>query len=142
MAGGCADGVGSFFGSLRFNLGRFFRITGVFLVLIAAGLVMSPLRTAHEAGWITIGQQRVFDLSSWMPTKSVVGALITGMFGVPTDPRLVEVLGWLLYVVPVLIVFLWPARFAPGQAAKRRLVFGTAAGLAAAAVIMAVFIPA
>jgi high-affinity iron transporter len=135
-------GIGLYFGSLKLNLGRFFRVTGVFLVLIAAGLVMSSLRTAHEAGWITIGQQRVFDLSSWMPTKSVVGALITGMFGVPTDPRLVEVLGWLLYAVPVLIVFLWPTRLAPGQAAKRRLLFGTAAGLAAAAVVMAVFIPA
>jgi high-affinity iron transporter len=135
-------GIGLYLGSLKLDLGRFFRITGVFLVLIAAGLVMSSLRTAHEAGWITIGQQRVVDLSSWMPTKSVVGALITGMFGVPTDPRLVEVLGWLLYAVPVLIVFLWPARFAPRQAAKRRIMFGTAAGLAAAAVIMAVFIPA
>jgi high-affinity iron transporter len=135
-------GVGLYVGSLKLNLGRFFRITGVFLVLIAAGLVMSSLRTAHEAGWITIGQQRVFDLSSWMPTKSVVGALITGMFGVPTDPRLIEVLGWLLYAVPVLIVFLWPARLALGHAAKRRLVFYVAAGLAATAVAMAVFVPA
>jgi high-affinity iron transporter len=135
-------GVGLYVGSLKLNLGRFFRITGVFLVLIAAGLVMSSLRTAHEAGWITIGQQRVFDLSSWMPTKSVVSALITGMFGVPTDPRLIEVLGWLLYAVPVLIVFLWPARLAPGHAAKRRLVFYVAAGLAATAVAMAVFVPA
>ncbi len=57
---------GLYFGSLRLNLGRFFRITGVFLVFIAAGLVMSSLRTAHEAGWITIGQQRVLDLSSWI----------------------------------------------------------------------------
>ena len=134
-------GIGLYVGSLKLNLGRFFRITGVFLVLIAAGLVMSSLRTAHEAGWITIGQQRVFDLSSWMPTKSIVGALITGMFGVPTDPRLIEVLGWLLYAVPVLIVFMWPARLAPGRAAKRRLLFYVAAGLAATAVAMAVFIP-
>ena len=33
------------------------------------------------------------------------------MFGIPTDPRLIEVLGWLLYAVPVLVVFLWPARY-------------------------------
>ena len=32
-------GVGIYFGSLKLNLGRFFRITGVFLVFIAAGLV-------------------------------------------------------------------------------------------------------
>jgi high-affinity iron transporter len=137
-----ALGAGIYLGSLKLNLGRFFRITGVFLVFIAAGLVMSSLRTAHEAGWITIGQQRAFDLSGWMPTKSVLGALITGMFGVPPDPRLIEVLGWLLYAVPVLIVFLSPARLAPTPAAKRRILVCTAAGLAAAAAALAVFVPA
>jgi len=137
-----AMGAGIYLGSLKLNLGRFFRITGIFLVFIAAGLVMSSLRTAHEAGWISIGLQRAFDLSGWMPTKSVLGALITGMFGVPPDPRLIEVLGWLLYAVPVLIVFLWPTRLAPAPAAKRRILVCTAAGLAAAAAALAVFVPA
>ena len=137
-----ALGAGIYLGSLKLNLGRFFRITGIFLVFIAAGLVMSSLRTAHEAGWITIGQQRALDLSGWISTKSVVGALITGMFGIPPDPRLIEVLGWLLYAAPVLIVFLWPARLAPGSEAKRRILWCTAAALAAAAAAMAVFIPA
>jgi high-affinity iron transporter len=135
-------GVGLYFGSLKLNLGRFFRITGVFLVFIAAGLVMSSLRTAHEAGWVTIGQQRVLDLSPWISTRSVLGALITGMFGIPPDPRLIEVLGWLLYAVPVLVVFSWPSRLAPGRVVKRRILVGSAAGLAATAVAMAVFIPA
>jgi len=135
-------GVGIYYGGLKLNLGRFFRITGVFLVLIAAGLVMSSLRTAHEAGWVTIGQQRVFDFSGWMPTRSVVGALISGMFGIPTDPRLIEVLGWMLYAVPVLIVFLWPARLAATPHVRRRLFLGTAAALGVAAVALAVFVPA
>ena len=46
-----AIGVGIFRGGVRLNLARFFRITGIFLVLVAAGLVLSALRTAHEAGW-------------------------------------------------------------------------------------------
>jgi high-affinity iron transporter len=122
-------------------LARFFRITGVFLVLIAAGLVMSGLRTAHEAGWVTIGQQRVFDFSGWMGTRSVLGALITGMFGIPTDPRLVEVLGWVLYASPVLIVFLWPARLAAAPRARRGLLLAAAAALGVGAVTLAVFVP-
>lgn len=136
-----AIGVGIYFGGLKLNLARFFRVTGVFLVLIAAGLVLTSLRTAHEAGWITIGQQRVFDFSSWMPARSVLGALITGMFGIPTDPRLIEVLGWLLYAVPVLIIFLWPPRLAAEPHARRRLLLATAGALAAAAVALAVFVP-
>jgi high-affinity iron transporter len=134
-------GVGIYYGGLKLNLGRFFRITGVFLVLIAAGLVMSSLRTAHEAGWVTIGQQRVFDFSAWMPTRSVAGALITGMFGIPSDPRLIEVLGWVLYTVPVLTVFLWPARLAAGPRARRRLLLSTAAALGVTAIALAMFVP-
>ncbi len=149
VAGGVAGiavavgiGVGLFFGAVKVNLGRFFRITGIFLVFIAAGLVMSSLRTAHEAGWITIGQQKVADLSSWMSARSVLGALVTGMFGIPTDPRLIEVLGWALYAVPVLLVFLWPARLTPTATARRRLLAGVATALAAAAVVLAVADPA
>jgi high-affinity iron transporter len=77
-----------------------------------------------------------------MPTKSVVGAVITGMFGIPTDPRLIEVLGWLLYAAPVMVVFLWPARYAPAAATKGRIKAVAAVALAAAAVAMALFIPA
>lgn len=137
-----AIGVGIYVGSLRLDLGRFFRITGVFLVFIAAGLVMSSLRTAHEAGWVDVGQRRVVDLSAVLGTKSVVGAVVTGMFGVPPDPRLVEVLGWLLYAVPVLLVFLWPARLAPSPTMRRRVTWSVAAALAVLAIAMAVLIPA
>ncbi|ETB25137.1 iron permease FTR1 family protein, partial [Mycobacterium avium 09-5983] len=114
-------GVGLYFGGLRLNLGRFFRVTGVFLVLIAAGLVLGALRTAHEAGWLNIGQRQLFDLSGWIPSDSVLGAVTTGVLGIPADPRLVEVLGWLLYAVPVLVVFLWPARLAATPRARGRL---------------------
>ncbi|PJE24299.1 MAG: hypothetical protein CK431_06830 [Mycobacterium sp.] len=103
-------GVGLYFGGLKLNLHRFFRVTGIFLVLIAAGLGLNVLRTAHEAGWLNIGQQQVVDLSHWIPEESVQGALVTGLFGVPTDPRLIEVLGWLLYAVVMVVVLVWPAR--------------------------------
>src|SRR3984885_15452943 len=122
-------GIGLYYGGLKLNLGRFFRITGVFLVLIAAGLVLGALRTAHDAGWVTVGQQQVLDLSGWIPSQSILGALVTGMFGIPADPRLIEVLGWLLYSVPVLIVFLWPARLVAAPRIRSRLLAGTSAVL-------------
>ncbi|BBZ39924.1 hypothetical protein MCNS_29870 [Mycobacterium conspicuum] len=135
-------GVGLYFGGLKINLGRFFRVTGVLLVLIAAGLVMAALRTAHEGGWVTIGQRQLASFSSWMPANSVQGALITGVFGIPPDPRLVEVVGWLLYTVPVLVVFLWPARFAAEPRTRRRLLAAVAAALLVAAGLLAFALPA
>ena len=137
-----ALGVGLYFGGLKLNLGRFFRVTGVFLVLIAAGLVMGALRTAHEAGWVAIGQQQVFDFSPWMPSNSVQGALTTGVFGIPPDPRLIEVLGWVLYAVPVLVVFLWPARLAAAPRIRRRLLAATSVSLLIVAAVLAIVVPA
>ncbi len=135
-------GIGIYVGGLKLNLARFFRITGVFLVFIAGGLVVGALRTAHEAGLIDIGQRQVLDFSSWIPSNSFLGALITGMFGIPSDPRLIEVLGWLLYATPVLVVFLWPAKVATTQRARRKLLAGTAAALATGALALALLVPA
>jgi high-affinity iron transporter len=135
-------GIGLYFGGLKLNLGRFFRVTGAFLVLIAAGLVLGALRTAHEAGWVTIGQQQVLDFSAWIPSQSVLGALLAGVFGIPTDPRLIEVLGWLLYAVPVLVVFLWPSRLNAAPRTRCRLLAATCAVLVIVAAVLAIVMPA
>ena len=52
-----AIGWGIYAGGVKINLSKFFRYTGVFLILVAAGLVITALRTAHEAGWLLAGQQ-------------------------------------------------------------------------------------
>ena len=57
-----AIGVGLYRGGVRLDLARFFRVTGVVLVIVAAGLVATSLHTAAEAGWINGGQQQAFDL--------------------------------------------------------------------------------
>lgn len=101
-------GIGIYIGGIRLNLSKFFRITGVFLVLVAAGLVMSTLRTAHEAGWLNAGQQPTVDLSWLVPNGSFSSAIITGIFGIPADPRLIEVVGWITYLVAVMVYLFWP----------------------------------
>jgi high-affinity iron transporter len=77
-----------------------------------------------------------------MPSQSMLGALITGVFGLPPDPRLIEVLGWLLYAVPVLVAFLWPARLAAAPRIRRRLLAATSAALLLVAALLAIMVPA
>jgi len=133
-------GYGLYAGGVRLNLRRFFSITSAFLVLVAAGLLVSTITTAHEAGWLDAGQQRTVDLSWLTPSGTVLGAIFTGLFGIPSDPRLVEVVGWVLYVVPMSLFLFWPAAHRPAGRAAVRLRVGVGAALAVAAAAMAVLI--
>jgi high-affinity iron transporter len=130
-----AIGVGIYHGGIRLDLGRFFRYTGVFLLLVAAGLVLTMLRTAHEAGWIVAGQQRTVDLAWLAPNGSIQAALLTGVLGIPADPRLIEVVGWLAYLVPMALYMFWPIASRPRGRAVPRLQLAVAGGLAALAIV-------
>jgi high-affinity iron transporter len=103
-------GYGIYRGGVTLNMARFFRITGVVLVLVAAGLVMTAFHTAHEAGWVNFGQQQVTDLSWLVMPGTPVSSLVTGMLGIQPYPVLVEVATYLIYLVPMLVYLLWPQR--------------------------------
>jgi high-affinity iron transporter len=133
-------GYGIYAGGVRLNLRRFFSITSAFLVLVAAGLLVSTITTAHEAGWLNAGQQRTVDLGWLTPSGTIQGAIFTGLFGIPADPRLVEVIGWIAYVVPMGLFLFWPAKHRPSGRAAVRLRSGVAAALGALAVVLAVLI--
>lgn len=101
-------GYGVYRGGVRLNMARFFKVTGVVLVLVAAGLVMSTLHTAWEGGWIAFGQAPALDLHWLVRPGTLLESLFTGVLGIPARPTVLEVAGWLLYLVPMLGVVLWP----------------------------------
>jgi high-affinity iron transporter len=102
-------GYGIYKGGVRLNLARFFRITGLVLVVVAAGLVMTAFHTASEAGWLTAGQTQAFDLSWLVRPGTPLSSLLTGVLGIQPDPGWIEVIGWLAYLVPMLVIVAWPA---------------------------------
>jgi high-affinity iron transporter len=97
-------------GGVRLNLARFFRVTGLVLVVVAAGLVMTAFHTANEAGWLTAGQAQAFDLSWLVRPGTPVEPLVTGVLGIQPYPVWIEVAAWVAYLVPMLIIVAWPAR--------------------------------
>ena len=105
-----AVGYGIFRGGVRLNLSRFFRITGLVLVVIAAGLVMTAFHTANEAGWLTAGQAQAFDLSWLVRPGTPASSLLTGVLGIQPFPAWIEVAAWLAYLVPMAVIVAWPAR--------------------------------
>ncbi len=120
-------------GGVKLDLSKFFRITGVVLVLVAAGLVMSTLRAAYEAGWLTVGQQHAVSLSLIARPGTVQESLLTGVLGIRSTMPVVEVVAYLLYLVPMLAVVLWPAR----RALTGRILGRALAGTAALALVLA-----
>jgi high-affinity iron transporter len=103
-------GYGIYRGGVRLNLARFFKLTGLVLVLIAGGLVAAAAHSAYEAGWLDIGQATFVDLSWLVQPGSIQAALLTGVLGLRPQPTVAEVVGWLLYIVPVALYVAWPQR--------------------------------
>lgn len=103
-----AAGVGIYRGSVRLDLARFFRWTGVLVIVVAAGLAATVLRNLHEAGIWNQLQQPAWDLGRTLPTSSVPGAILSGMFGYHDRPAVGEVIVWAVVLVTSLWLFLRP----------------------------------
>jgi high-affinity iron transporter len=101
-------GWGIYRGGLRLDLRRFFRWTGVFIILVAAGLAATVLRNLHEAGIWNHLQQPVWDMTRALPVSSVAGTLLSGLFGYHDAPALGELLVWALVAGVTLWCFLRP----------------------------------
>jgi high-affinity iron transporter len=111
-------GIGLYRGGIRINLARFFKVTAVFLVLIAAGLLATAVHTAHEGGWINSLREQGLDLSWLVVPGTVTSSLLTGMLGLQPRPTVGEVAAYLLYAVPMLLFVLWPRRRARVQSPR------------------------
>ena len=109
-------GYGIYKGGVRINLGRFFRFTGLVLVVIAAGLVMTAVHTANEAGWLNFGQTQAFDLSWLVRPGTPLESFVTGVLGIQPYPVQIEVVAWLAYLVPMLVLLSLPASSKPRPA--------------------------
>jgi high-affinity iron transporter len=120
LAAAIAIGLGLYRGGVRINLSRFFRVTGLVLVFVAAGLLATAAHTAHEAGWINGLQTEAFDLSWLVQPGTVSGSLLTGMLGLQPQPTVIEAVVYLAYAVPMALYVVWPNRLRPRARAPKR----------------------
>lgn len=129
LAVAVAIGYAIFAAGIRVDLRRFFTVTGIVLIFVSAGLVAFAIHEFGEAGWI-VNTGKAWDLGAILPESSPLGAVLAGLFGYRSTPTPLEVFGYLAYLVPVLILFLLPARAKVGGTA-------VAAGMVAIAFIVA-----
>ncbi len=88
----------------RIDLRTFFRVTGVALVLFAAGLVTHGVHEFVEAG-VLAGGPELFDLSGVLPDDTGLGAVFRSLFGYSADPTLIEGLAYAAYFAVALVLW-------------------------------------
>jgi high-affinity iron transporter len=97
-------------GAVRFNLGKFFQITGALLVFVAAGILGYGLHDLQEAGVLPGLNSLAFDLSGPMPEDSWYGALAKGLLNYSAQTTVLQAIVWVAYVAVVLSLFLMPQK--------------------------------
>ncbi|MET7791679.1 iron uptake transporter permease EfeU [Streptomyces sp900116325] len=100
-------------GALRINLAKFFRWTGAMLVIVAAGVLAYGVHDLQEANFLPGLNHLAFDISATIPPDSWYGTLLKGVFNFQPDPTLLQVIVWVLYLLPVMVFFLAPERIRP-----------------------------
>ena len=102
-------GFAIYSGSMRLNLSLFFRWTGLFILVVAAGILANSVQALHEAGLWNHLQKVVFDISATLPMDGPTGSVLAGMLGYQDAPT-VSVLGtYLLYLATTLALFFLPS---------------------------------
>jgi high-affinity iron transporter len=106
-------------GVVRINLNRFFTLTGVFLIFVAAGVLSYGIHDLQEAGVLPGIQTLAFDVSAAVPPNSWYGTLLKGIFNFSPATTLAAAIAWLAYLVPVMTVYLVLSLRPADQSAQR-----------------------
>lgn len=91
--------------TVRLDLRRFFQVTGLLLILFAAGLVAHGIHEFNEINWIPSVVEHVWDVNPVVDETSVSGQLLKTLFGYNGNPSLTEMIGYFGYLLIVTILF-------------------------------------
>ncbi len=97
-------GVFWFRSSGRLSLRRFFQVTNILLLLFAAGLVALGVHALIELRWLPAVVEPLYDLSAVLPESSVIGTLLSALFGYRQAPALLEVAVFWGYLAALLVI--------------------------------------
>ena len=117
-----------FFASTRkINLKKFFSISSIFLILIAAGLVAHGIHELEEAKLLNPIIEHVWDINPAAPLaaqgiyplmheKGAIGSFFVGLFGYNGNPSLIEVVLYAAYLIGIFYLYY---RIGSSQAAAK-----------------------
>jgi high-affinity iron transporter len=108
-------------GGRRLPMRQFFTVTGLVLIVFAAGLVSRTVLWLQLAGEIGTVWNNVYDLTGhpWLTVGTETGRFLGAMFGWDPRPSIEQIVAYLGYLVAVSWLFLRPAKPAPRKVAAQ-----------------------
>jgi high-affinity iron transporter len=99
-------------GGRRLPMRQFFTVTGLVLIVFAAGLVSRTVLWLQLAGVLGTVWNNVYDLTAyrWLTVSTESGRFLGAMFGWDPRPSIEQVVAYLLFLVTVAWLFLRPAK--------------------------------
>lgn len=93
-------------GAVRINLSTFFTYTGLFLIVVAAGILSYGIGALQTVGWLPGLAGRAFDITGSLDWSSWYGQVLQGVFNITPTPSVLQLLAWAGYLVVVVTLFL------------------------------------
>ena len=113
-------GIAIYKGAVKINLAVFFKWTGAVLILVAAGIFAYGFHDLQEAGILPGLQNLAFDISNVIPPDSWYGVLLKGIFNFNSAPTVIEAMAWLVYLVPVMVLYFRPVKVSTPPAVQAK----------------------
>jgi high-affinity iron transporter len=104
LAAAVVAGLLVFVGARRLDLRRFFSITGIVLLFVAAGMVGRSVQEFQEASILPGLIEHLWTTQSLLNDGSVAGSVLKALFGYTDAPSLSQVLAYVSYLLVVLSV--------------------------------------
>jgi high-affinity iron transporter len=89
----------------RLNLGRFFLVLGVVLMVFAAGLLADAVENLQQLGWLPIWQHVLWNTSRTLSEESSIGDVLHSLFGYADEPTALQLLAWVSYLAVAATLF-------------------------------------
>jgi high-affinity iron transporter len=103
--------------AITFNLGKFFQITGVALIIVAGGVLANGVGDLQRVGWLPGPGTNAWKIDSWMSPDSFIASVLGGSIGFSTTMSWLQVGVWAIYLFTVLTRYLSkPQKFVSKQA--------------------------
>jgi len=105
-----------YWGGRKMPMKAFFTVTGLVLIVFAAGLVARTvmfLQISEDLSSLNLNGVYDFTSIHWLTNGSEVGKFLGAMFGWDPRPSIEQLVAYFAYLVPVTVLFLRPARSQP-----------------------------